>query len=114
VDVKLNAGEWRLRRVEDEEKLERHQLYESKRLAKAMLSYLRRNHDLVSRQRLAPCHCTSNYAEHADCCKCQHMSSDSALCDGANCHACASFICCSCLVTSDQVHNWVKLYTLKP
>ena len=35
-------------RVEDEEKLERHQLYESKRLAKAMLSYLRRNNDLVS------------------------------------------------------------------
>ena len=34
--------------MEDEEKLERHQLYESKRLAKAMLSYLRRNHDLVN------------------------------------------------------------------
>ena len=34
-------------RVADEEKLERHELYESKRIAKAMLSYLARNHHLV-------------------------------------------------------------------
>lgn len=34
-------------RVEDEERLERPQLYESKRLAKALLSYLQRHHDLV-------------------------------------------------------------------
>ncbi|BDA47386.1 probable transcription-associated protein 1 [Coccomyxa sp. Obi] len=34
-------------RVEDEERLERAQLYESKRLAKALLSYLSRHHDLV-------------------------------------------------------------------
>ncbi len=34
-------------RVADEEKLERHELYESKRIAKAMLSYLANNHHLV-------------------------------------------------------------------
>lgn len=33
--------------MEDEERLERAQLYESKRLAKALLSYLSRHHDLV-------------------------------------------------------------------
>ena len=31
----------------NEEKLERHELYESKRIAKAMLTYLARNHHLV-------------------------------------------------------------------
>ena len=31
----------------NEEKLERHELYESKRIAKAMLSYLANNHHLV-------------------------------------------------------------------
>ncbi|EIE23491.1 hypothetical protein COCSUDRAFT_65942 [Coccomyxa subellipsoidea C-169] len=36
-----------LHQVEDEERLERAQLYESKRLAKALLSYLSRHHDLV-------------------------------------------------------------------
>ncbi len=34
-------------RVADEEKLERHELYESKRIAKGMLTYLARNHNLV-------------------------------------------------------------------
>ena len=34
-------------RVANEEKLERHELYESKRIAKAMLTYLARNHHLV-------------------------------------------------------------------
>lgn len=33
--------------MEAEEKLERAQLYESKRLAKALLSYLKRHHELV-------------------------------------------------------------------